>query len=126
VRPALVDTSVWIRFFDGDEAVRPLSPLLERRMALVHAWVLGELSLGSGVPAAALSALDRAPRLATCSDDAMWRFLQANRLSRSGIGWVDVQLLAAAGARGVALWSVDTALVNAARALRLPKLDLEA
>ena len=39
----LVDTSVWISFFKGDEAARPLSLLLDSNFACVNDLVLSEL-----------------------------------------------------------------------------------
>jgi len=120
MRPVLVDTTVWIAWFRGGRASASLGTLLRRRAAYVHAWVLGELMLGAGVPAAHLRDLVLLPALDTVNDEQMSRFLVEHRLRASGIGWVDLQLLASAHRRGVALWSLDRALTRATHAVRLP------
>ena len=120
MRPVLVDASVWIAWFRGEPSVRPLEALLRRRAAYVHAWVVGEIMLGSGVPAAHIADLALLPTLATVTDERLTRFLVEHRLRASGIGWIDLQLLASAHERGVALWSLDRAVIRATRAMRLP------
>ena len=42
----LIDTSVWIDFFRGDQRTASLSHLLVQGEAAIHPWVLGELRLG--------------------------------------------------------------------------------
>ncbi len=123
MKPVLVDTSVWIAFFNGLEETRPLERILHRRYAYVHPWVRAELRLGGGVPARAQAALLRAPAVAPVSDAVAWRLLESYRLDGSGIGWVDLHLLASAHARGIALWTLDGALASAARKAHLPAVS---
>ncbi len=120
MRPALVDSTVWIAWFRGERAVLSLGPLVRRRAVYVHSWIVGELSLGSGVPAGHIQDLAQLPALGTVDDERLSRFLAEHRLQGSGLGWVELQLLASAHQRGIALWSLDRALARATRAVRLP------
>jgi predicted nucleic acid-binding protein len=122
VQAVLVDTSIWIRLFRGDPLVRSLPLLLRSSLAHVHPWSLAELELGTGVSRDYLQILAQAPRIAGVADEAALAFLRAHRLQQSGIGWVDLQLLAAAHGRGVALWTADEPLASAARRVHLPPL----
>ena len=121
----LVDTSIWIRAFAADPAVTPqLVRLLRASMAHTHPWSQGEMLLGSGVPEEYVEPLGVAPWVSIIDDATMLRFVHEHRLQRSGIGWVDLQLLAAAHQRGIALWTADTALKRATRRVKLPALHL--
>ena len=50
------------------------------------------------------------PTMGTLSHDEVLHFLTAHRLDGSGLGWVDVHLLAAAALGGVPLWTLDRRL----------------
>lgn len=121
MQAVLVDTVVWIRAFRGDPSTAPLVPLLRDTMAHAHPWSIAELRLGSGIHPDFLDSLLHAPRVCGVPDDDAVAFLGYHRLERSGIGWVDLQLLASAHRRGVALWTFDEPLREAARAVRLPQ-----
>jgi predicted nucleic acid-binding protein len=43
--------------------------------------------------------------------------VEANRLMGSGVGWIDVHLLASAKLVGLSLWTLDRRLASAASAL---------
>jgi predicted nucleic acid-binding protein len=125
VQAVLVDTTVWIRLFRGDPEVRGLIRLLASDMAHIHLWSLGELLLGSGIPREYLETVTDLPRIQQIEDDDALSFLGEHRLHRSGIGWVDLRILACAHRRGIALWTFDDALSQAARDVQLPKLRPE-
>ena len=114
MKPVLVDTSVWRRYFAGAPAVRPLGSLLDEDSAvLVHPFVVGEMVLG-GLSAREEALFGRLPAAAVVPHDEVLAFIRRRRLARRGIGWVDAHLLASALASGGALWSVDGDLSAAA------------
>ncbi len=114
-RTMVVDTSCWIHFFaSGDERVRDL---LQAGRAFVHPWVLYELELGSGIPGGDRLLLHRLPRIGAVTDDEAWRVAQP--VLGSGLGWVDVHLLAATRSSGFSLMTRDRAFAGAARRLGL-------
>jgi hypothetical protein len=117
VRPVLVDTSVWRRYFAGAPAVRALGSLLdEDGVVIVHPFVVGEMVLG-GLSAREEALFGRLPAAAVVPHDEVLAFIRRRKLTRRGIGWVDVHLLASALTSGAALWSVDGDLAAAAGGL---------
>lgn len=119
----LVDTSVWVDHFRrGEEA---LHSLLLRNEVLCHPFVTGELALGQLVNRAIiLASLESLPQASMASDAEVRRFIEANRLHGSGIGYVDAHLVASArlaNARGV--WTRDKRLLRVLDQLALnPRL----
>lgn len=109
----LADTSVWVHHFrHGSER---LEALLESGAVAVHPFVLGELACGTlAKRTETLSHLRALPHVEALNDDEVMRFVESARLWGSGVGWVDVHLLAAAKLAGVTLWSLDAALTRAA------------
>jgi predicted nucleic acid-binding protein len=114
LKPVLVDTSVWRRYFAGSPGVRALGGLLDEDGAvLVHPFIVGEMVLG-GLSASEEGLFARLPAAAVVPHDEVLAFVRRRRLARRGIGWVDAHLLASALASGGALWSVDADLATAA------------
>lgn len=118
----LVDTSVWIGHF------RIRIPELLGRLAASEVWchpyVIGELACGALHPRAqTLADLALLPRAPVASHEEVLAFLDAHDLAGEGLGWVDVHLLASARLAHVRLWSLDKALADAARALRMSVED---
>jgi predicted nucleic acid-binding protein len=112
----LVDTSVWV-----DHLRRPnarLVSLLERGAVWCHPFVIGEVACGNLVRRdevlALLAALPQAP---TADHPEALAFVETNRLTGSGVGWIDVHLLASAKLVGLPLWTLDRRLASAAGAL---------
>jgi predicted nucleic acid-binding protein len=120
VNGVLVDTSVWRAFFTGKipaASAHSLSDLLDGDTTLfLHPAVLGELVLGglSAKQEALMARLSPAPEIAS---DELLDFVRKRKLSRRGLGWVDSQLLASTLVAGAALWSLDKAMVAAAKEL---------
>jgi predicted nucleic acid-binding protein len=112
----LVDTSVWIDFFRGRPAASTLTDHLDQDRVLVHPWVRGELALGSlgRRRSAVLADLARLPPAPMVTESEVLAMIDARRLSGSGIGWVDAQLLASALVTGAALWTRDRRLASVA------------
>lgn len=114
MKPVLVDTSVWRRYFAGTASVRRLGELLDEDGAvLVHPFVVGELVLGGlSTPEEALFA--RLPSAGVVPHEEVLDFVRRRRLMRRGIGWVDAHLLASTLTCSAVLWSIDADLRAAA------------
>ena len=59
------------------------------------------------------------PSIATVEHNEALAFLEGNDLAGSGLGWIDVQLLASARLSGALIWTRDRNLAAAARKLRV-------
>lgn len=114
MKPVLVDTSVWRKFFRGSAAVQRLRDLLDEDGAvLIHPFVLGELVLG-GISSAQESLFGRLPESRMVEHSEVLEFVRRRRVVRKGIGWIDAHLLASALTSSASLWSVDAKLSIAA------------
>jgi hypothetical protein len=114
MKPVLVDTSVWRRFFSGAASVRHLGDLLDEDGAvLVHPFIVGEMVLG-GLSTREEGLLGRLPSAGMVPHEEVLRFVRRRRLTRRGIGWVDAHLLASALTSSAVLWSIDGDLSAAA------------
>ena len=116
----LLDTSVWIDFWRGDQHALELAQLLEDREVLLHPWVLGELALGGLGPRRHavlhdLMLLNPAP---VASDQEALSWIDRHELAGTGLGWVDVQLLASARIASAEIWTSDQRLASAWRRYR--------
>ena len=112
----LVDTSVWIDHLRV--ADRRLAGLLLEEQVLCHPFVVGELACGALKRRAEILALFRSLRHAPVVDyEEVLHFTDAHALMGSGLGWVDVHLLASAFLAGGRLWSKDRQLARAANLL---------
>lgn len=112
----LVDTSVWIDHLRRGS--RELAELLNQGVVVVHPFVLGELACGNLRNRAEIFALLQAlPSAPLVEHDEALGFLESENLQGSGLGWIDVHLLASARLQNVGLWSLDKALASAAARL---------
>jgi predicted nucleic acid-binding protein len=112
----LVDTSVWIDHLRQRDAV--LMALLERGEVTMHPFVVGELACGSLKDRRQfLELLQALPTCEIVQHDEVLAFVGGQKLYGTGLGWVDVHLLAAARVCGEALLTHDAALQKAARRL---------
>jgi predicted nucleic acid-binding protein len=118
----LVDTSVWIDHFrSGNPA---LAARLEASEVWCHPFVIGELACGSLDPRAGILAkLAKLPESPLATDVEVLGLLEAHALWGTGLGWVDAHLLASAKLAHVRLWSLDKAIVAAARDLKISVED---
>jgi predicted nucleic acid-binding protein len=110
----LVDTSVWIDHFRRGDA--KLAKLLESGEVECHPFVIGELACGSlQARAEILSLLRKLPQTPLVEHEEALAFVDGNKLAASGLGWIDVHLLASARLGGTLLWSRDRRLAATAR-----------
>ena len=97
----LADTSVWI-----DHLRRPSGNLiaaLEGDIVLMHPFVVGELACGNlRNRGEVLSLLARLPFAPSASHIEVMTFVDRHKLMGSGLGWVDMHLLAATALAGTA------------------------
>lgn len=109
----LVDTSVWINHIRRADA--RLRGLLADGQVVSHPFVIGELACGCFANRdEVLRLLERLPALEVVSNREARTFLDAHALAGSGVGWVDVHLLAAARLARVDVLTADHAMARAA------------
>ena len=111
----LVDTNIWIDHLRKTEPV--LVDLLERDQVCVHQGVITELALGNLKDRSIfLKALERLMIVRNVDDQGVRHLVEERRLWGMGLGAVDAALLASAlVTSGVALWTRDKRLRQAAR-----------
>ena len=112
----LVDTSVWVSHLrDGHEG---LSALLDASEVMCHPFVIGELACGQlRNRAEVLTLLGSLPCGMMATHEEAMHTVEANSLQGTGIGWVDVHLLASALLSRTPIWARDTPLRRAAEEL---------
>lgn len=112
----LVDTSIWVDHLRA--ADRQLTALLLDEAVLGHPFVVGELACGTlGRRTDILALLRQLPQAPMVEHDEVLAFVEAHALAGSGLGWVDVHLLASAALAGERVWTRDRRLTVAARRL---------
>ena len=113
----LADTSVWVEHLRRGDA--RLAGLLEQALVLMHPFIVGEIACGQLADRAALlQLLQGLPMACVATDEEVHMLLQRHRLHGSGIGWVDMHLLAAVRlSSGARLWARDKRLAAAAATL---------
>lgn len=114
----IVDTSVWVRHFRSGE--RHLSFLLEEGEVVCHPFIIGELACGNlKNRRQILGLLQALPSTPTVDNEEILFFIEQNKMMGTGLGLIDVHLLASARLSRISLWTSDTELRSAARKLKL-------
>jgi predicted nucleic acid-binding protein len=114
----LVDASVWIEHFRRTQP--PLVDALFQMLVVTHPFVIGELACGHlSERASVLTLMSRLATVPPVSNQEALAFIDAHRLAGTGLGWVDVHLLASARLARARLWTRDKALERAASRLDL-------
>jgi predicted nucleic acid-binding protein len=114
----LVDTSVWIDHLRRGNA--RLASLLETGEVESHLFVTGELACGNlKRRAEILSLIDSLPKVLEADHDEVLSLVESRRLVGSGLGWIDVHLLASALLGHTTIWTLDKRLAEQAQRLNL-------
>ena len=114
----LVDTSIWINHLRYGNP--RLESLLQDTQVLTHPWVIGELACGGLKNRKEILALLQAlPETHIPEHHEVLHLLETHKLYGVGLGWVDINLLAAAQLTGCALWTADAQLQKTAAKLQL-------
>jgi predicted nucleic acid-binding protein len=112
----LVDTSVWVDHLRRGN--QRLASALESIEVWCHPFVQGELACGTlRNREEILALLDALPRAPMATHAEAMTMVRQKHLMGSGLGWVDVHLLASALLAGVSLWTLDRRLGEAAQRL---------
>ncbi len=114
----LADTSVWIDHFRLGN--KRLHSLLDTGDIVCHPFVVGELACGNlGNREEILTLLKVLPAAVEAKNEEVLAFIERHRLDGTGLGWVDVHLLAAAKLTKCSLWTLDRSLHRIARGLEV-------
>ncbi len=114
----LVDTSVWVDHLRRGNS--RLAALLEETQVAGHRFITGEIALGHlRRRSEILALLASLPQTPLAEHDEGLRFVADHRLAGSGLGWIDVHLLAAAALDRSRLWTLDRRLAAVAARLGL-------
>ncbi len=114
----LVDTSIWINHLrDADQH---LEKLLFDGDVICHTHIIGELACGNLKNRHEILELFQSLPLAPVVEfQEFLYFIEQNKLSGKGVGFVDIQLLASAQLALVPLWTADKRLQAVAADLDL-------
>jgi predicted nucleic acid-binding protein len=112
----VVDTCVWIDHLRHPDLL--LADLLTAEMALVHAFVIGELASGTlRNRRSTLATMRLLPVAPMAREEEVHNMIESQRLWGLGLGWVDLHLLASALISRSNLLTDDRRLAAAARKL---------
>ena len=108
----LVDTSVWVSFLRHGNS--RLQELLHDSKVVSHPFIIGELACGNiSNRAEIISLMQSLPMLDAVEHEELLLFIEHNKMMGTGLGFVDVHLLAAAMLAGIPLWTQDNKLKKA-------------
>jgi len=112
----LIDTAIWVSHLKEGNA--DLKALLENGEVLCHPFIIGELACGNLKNRdEILSLLEALPQARVAGHDEVMNFIETHELAGTGLGYVDVHLLASALLSRSALWTTDKSLSAAAQEL---------
>lgn len=114
----IVDTSVWtIHLRHGHNHLREL---LNDTQVMCHDFIVGELACGNlRNRREILDLLEALPRIPLLSQKEILYFIEHHSLMGTGIGFVDMHLLASAQLSGIPLWTLDKSLQRVSAKLSL-------
>lgn len=114
----LVDTSIWVSHLRKGNA--HLKTLLEKAEVVCHPFIIGELACGNiKNRTEILSSLQALPMASIAKHEEVLRLIESHNLMGSGLGLIDVHLLAAALLTRAPLWTADKRLRAASAELSI-------
>ena len=114
----LVDTSIWVDHLRNGN--RHLEKLLLDAEVVCHPFVIGELACGNiKNRSEILTLLQSLPVTPTIDLNEYLYFVDQNLLYGSGIGFVDIHLLASARLLDIPIWTADKRLREVAIGVQL-------
>ena len=114
----LVDTSIWVDHLRKGN--QHLEKLLLDAEVVCHPFVIGELACGNiKNRSEILTLIQSLPVIPTIDLNEYLYFVDQNLLYGSGIGFVDIHLLASARLLGIPIWTADKKLREVAVKLNL-------
>jgi predicted nucleic acid-binding protein len=114
----LVDTSLWVSHLR--KGVLALQTLLLEAEVACHPYIVGELACGNIKNRDEfLTLLQALPMLPVVTQEEFMHFVDSNKLMGTGIGFVDVHLLASSRLMQIPLWTEHKKLKAAATKLKL-------
>ena len=113
----LVDTSVWVDFFNQHSKAAQLGSLLKTKKVKSHPWIIGELSLGNygGSRPQVFFDLSNIKYLPVLDPFELIHFVDQYRLYGQGLSFIDVHLLCSSKLENIPIWTHDKALKKAAK-----------
>lgn len=118
MRMVLVDTSVWVSYLRAGNA--KLETLLKEGEVICHPFIIGELACGNiKNRVEVLSLLKLLPEAVEVKNEEVLDFIEANRLSGKGAGYIDIYLCASALLSDVSIWTLDKSLARITDSLKI-------
>jgi predicted nucleic acid-binding protein len=116
----LVDTNAWIGHLRAADA--RLAQFLREGRVRTCDVVIGELLLGSGLPAGFARDLAALPRVPSPAPAATRAYVERHRRSfaGSGVGWADAQIIHSANLAGCRIHTADGGVQKVCRRLSVP------
>ena len=114
----LVDTSVWVDHLRHTED--GLVELLESGQVLTHPFIIEELACGNLANRQEfVELLEALPTVAVAHHEEVLELLDQERLYGTGLGSVDVHLIASARLSFAKIWSKDKAMLRESKRLEI-------
>ena len=114
----LVDTSVWVDHFRNGNV--HLQGLLMDGDVLCHPFVIGELACGHlKKRKEIIELLQTLPSAQMAQDEEILQFIEIKKIFGTGLGWVDIHLIASAMLTKTLLWTQDAKLHTLATQLNI-------
>ena len=114
----IVDTSIWVAHFKRSHP--RLGELLDKTQVMCHDFIVGELACGNlNNRRRILNLLEVLPRAPLLSQKEVLHFVEQHSLMGTGVGFIDVHLLASARLSNIPLWTLDKSLQRLATKLEL-------
>lgn len=114
----LIDTSIWISHLTKSNS--KLKDLLLKEKVITHPFIIGELSCGQiKNRKEILLLLSSLPKGICAENDEILQFIENKKLFQSGLGLIDVHLLACAQLSRSKIWTLDKKLNTVAAKLKI-------